>query len=720
MVAAPAAAQQASGSDGQIVARVTFTRQQFLDLTDRMLAVAESLAEAEPDSAAVLQEAVRQARRAFIAEDMDRVAALLNEGMTGAAAATQSGVIEELSRLLALLQAGALDLDERAERLAEWRQQLAEIKKHLKDQQDLATATRLTLDAADLDARLTALADRLADILARQEAVRAATQHAAESADAALEQLGQLRDELRRLIVRQQNLIRSVDQVGFDRLPLVAELQRRLAESGESLQQELQAAADGATGPPETLRQAARHVGRAGEHMAEAAGALDIPRAQEAVDRQTDAAAELQAAEEMLSAMLRDAAAAGAAADLGRQQQTLTDEATQAGEELARLADAAQPGDRPGDVQAAAEEMQTAADDLADGRPSPAVPHQDEAMRLLRDQRVRLAQLRDRIKQTQRPPDEQADRQGGLAERTDRTARDMAGDADTPPTPAQSDVADAATDMYQAGEALGGDASQAGDAPSHQREAADKLRQARRTLAEAIAAEEQLQQTQRLAQIDRLLQQALDSQQGISATTREIYDAGQDDYDRPQRLKLAELSRGEGALAGDIRVVQTLLVEEGRSIVFRDVLGDLAGQFDLLETRLAERQAGPITQRVQEDVTIVLQEMIDAIRKELAERRAQASGGGGGGGGGGGQALLKPVAELKLLWRLQRQLATRTVELDRASPAMIDEQKKLRHQHLAEQQGRLQQMAQTLAEKVAAAKQAVEDADGTDPEEAQP
>ena len=731
VVAAAGAAQAQEAGGAGIVARVKFTQQQFLELTDRMLEVADLLESSEPESTAVLREAVRQARRAFIAEDMEKVAAALTDGLTSAAATSQAGVVAELEKLLALLQAGAMNLQERAERLKTWREQLASIKDLLAKQQQLADQTKLTSQAAELDAQLADLSRRLADIVSRQTQLRDATRQEAGASGGGLERLGELRDRLRRLRDRQEGLLRSTGQVGIDKLPLVARVQRELAEKVRRTRQDLlNAAADPSVAEamtqagiePRELTAAAGLVGRAAESMTGAAEELDVPNAEQAATHQQNAQADLDAAAKALTDMLRGASAGKPGEQLSRQQQALADETSQLAKDVATMNQRVKEAS-PEEIGTAGEEMAAAADDLAEGLIDRAVPHQDEALRRLAEEKARLAQLRERVaKRASRPLEDQAAEQRDLAERAERTATQMAGDAATEPTPGQPDVAEAGSEMTQAGEQLGRQqgADSAEKATDHQDQAIERLERARETLAEAIEREQQQQDTQRLAQIDKMLQEILDGQKNITAATKVVDAAGADGFDRPAQLKLGELSRGEGKLADKVRTAVQLLTDEARTAVFPTMLGEVAEQLVLLQTRLGERQPDVITQSIQEDVEAALTDMIEAVRQEMSRRRNEGAGGGSGGGGSGApKPLIPPVAELNLLWRLQQQIARRTSELNAASAVLSDRQRRARHEQLAERQKQLYDMAVDLEQKV---KQAQSPSEGRpdNPQEAQP
>ena len=231
--------------DTEIIARVAFTQEQFDQFTDQMLQVAELLGQAEPETAEILREAVRQAREAFISEDMGQVAEKLREGMTAMAASEQAEIIERLKQLLEFLRSGPLDLDERNRRLERWEEQLEQISAFLDRQRELAEQARLTANADELAEQIAALRERLAGAVRRQqELLEQARAEAEAAADGPLAQLAEMHNELKAIQARQDQLVRSTSQLGIDKLPLLAAAQAALAQRADELARQIAAAAE--------------------------------------------------------------------------------------------------------------------------------------------------------------------------------------------------------------------------------------------------------------------------------------------------------------------------------------------------------------------------------------------------------------------------------------------------------------------------------------------
>jgi hypothetical protein len=98
--------------------------------------------------------------------------------------------------------------------------------------------------------------------------------------------------------------------------------------------------------------------------------------------------------------------------------------------------------------------------------------------------------------------------------------------------------------------------------------------------------------------------------------------------------------------------------------VFQWVLQTATDDMNESAVRLDKEETGQLTQEIQEDVIRKLGELIDALRKERQEKQQQQGGGGGGGGGGGKQPLVPPLAELKMLRIMQKDVNRQTQKVD--------------------------------------------------------
>ena len=199
-----------------------------------MIEVADLLEKAEPQTAKVLREAVAQAQRAFIAEDMEKVAQYLTKGLASAAASTQGQVIEDLKKVLQTLRHGILDLDERLERIKKWQEFKDKIDKILEKQKPLDSNSNVTDKAAELDKQADALTKELADIVKEQKELKASTGELP-PVDPTMKKLLELRDDVHKIIEKQTTLRGATQTAPLDKLPVSGQIQKRLAEDTDKL-----------------------------------------------------------------------------------------------------------------------------------------------------------------------------------------------------------------------------------------------------------------------------------------------------------------------------------------------------------------------------------------------------------------------------------------------------------------------------------------------------
>lgn len=697
-------------------ARQKFIRKQFVDLTARMLEVANLLEDSAPKSAKALREAVNEAQGAFIAEDMYKVADYLSRGLMTAAARTEANVIKELREVLATLRRGVLDLDERKKRLKEWEKYLGELNEIIKKQEKLKNQARASARASRIDKTIKSLSAELSDIVARQKELLKETESTPPGGER-IKGLSKLRNEIRELIKDQQRLNKVSGRTPIDKLPLAGEAQKQIARRADAVAGALVAAskdpklAEAMTEnkvDPKVLSAAGRSVSQAMGQMLEAASQLSQSKPAAAAPGQAQAVSDLKDAEKLLSdAIKKLSAPPQPTGDLAKRQEGLAERTSKLSESVQSAAGKAGVAADPANLDRASDQMNKATGELTKQEPKAATKHQVKALKELEKQKDALAQLARKMKdKVSKPAGEQGKEQKQLSGDTGKLGKQMKASAKgSEPTPGQKNVQGAAKSQSQAAESLG--QGKCGQAGSAQEEALGKLDKARKELEEAIEREREATQQAELAKIDAMLEKMLGRQKVISADTRAVYGkrTGRT-YDRPEQLKLADLSNSEGALGAEAEKVRKMLLTEGTTSVFPMVLETVREDLLNLQKQLAAGRAGPLTQTIQEEVEKRLSEMIDAIRKALSDRRKKPSkpGGGGGGGGGGGPKppLVPTVAELKLLRILQLQINTRTTVVnDRTEKGDIPkDQAAEQHADLAGRQEKVKQITEEMDKKL--------------------
>jgi len=697
-----------------LVTQVRFTKEEFAKLTSQMIEVADLLEKTEPDTAKVLREAVNQAQRAFITQEMDLVSEHLRKGLMTLAARKEQNIRAALLEVLKILRQGTLDVNQRMEMLEKWAQQLDDLKNVIKKQKDLESKSRVKTNAERLSQEMAAHAAALNAIIQEQKDLLDKASKTPEGKDG-VRKLAELRDAVGELLDKQTKLNEVTAQTPIAKLPLAAEAQKELGEQNAKVHDKLkQAVGDPAVAKaladakadPKAVQNASDKVGSAGKEMKKATEQLDKADPREGAKSQENAEADLKAAHQALSEALAKAGAntpSGKLADKQGDVGKKTDELAKAVEKTAQ--EAGTPSNAS-NLSKASKEMGQAQKKLTNQQPGKSTEHMKNALKELEDKKIELADLQRRIEEKAKDPaEQQAKQQDELANQTKDMADEVQKSDKSGNNKSPQSMQNASASMKKAGSKLSqGNSSSANQ---DQQKALEELEKARKDLEQAIAQERQAMQAESLAKIDEMLQKILNAQQGISASTRQVYrQAGGKDgsYGRPEQLKLGELSRGEGSLGDQTRKVHDMLKKEGTTKVFPSILTEVMADLASAQKLLSDQKAGDLTQAVQADVERSLIEMIDALRKEQSRRRKQQqqAGGGGGGGGGGKQPLVPPVAELKMLRSLQKQILSRTVVLDeqKSKNVLPGDQVKRQHDLLAERESKVKNMTSELNEKL--------------------
>jgi hypothetical protein len=731
---APAAGQEAPTTQAtEIKVKQQLNKETFEKLVRTMAQLSQLLEKTDPDSARALKQAVEAAQRAYISNDMDKVIDLLGKGLLIKAGEKEMDVIHNLQAVLEALRRSQMTPDKLEQRIKDLKEFLDDVRKLKKDENALARENQATSRpsaerAADLGRQIDALA-------AEQKKLMDDT--AAAEGDPNVRKLVALRSEIRELMSEHGKLADGAKGMPIDKLPVAGAVEGKLAAKTDAAAGKVASAAKdeglsqaiaGAGADPNAVAKAGSGTADAAGEMRKAAAALAQSEASKADKPQAAAAGDLAKADEALTALIDKMTPGSKAGDLAKRQSALenkTKDVAKAAGELSSSAgqqgqegQAGQPGQQgqqqqQNNLQKASEAMAKAAQQLGLQDPNNALPSQKKALEHLEGfKKYELAQLHREMKENEpRPAKEQAKDQQDLEKKAGDLSQNMqkAGEKspEGKPTPGQENVQNAKKDMGQAAGKM--DQGQQSEANPDQQKSVEELAKAEDDLQKAIDQAEKDKQDQQIEKIEEKLVKILDAQKGISRETKTSDDKllsakdGDKTELRTVELKLtSDLSPGEGKLAGSAQEILDMLKKEGSTVVFPDVLAVVKKDLLDVQKRLSEKDPGKLTQAIQTEVERNLNEMIDALRKELADRREKKKGGGGGGGGGGKAPLVPPLAELKMLRMLQLQINSRTGLVDlqsqeKAAPKdQLDQQKK----ELSEREAHVRKLTEETADKL--------------------
>ncbi len=335
-----------------------------------------------------------------------------------------------------------------------------------------------------------------------------------------------------------------------------------------------------------------------------------------------------------------------------------------------------QPGEQP--LESAARNQKQAEQDLADGKPVDAKRAEEKALDDLSNALGELKKEERRIASL--PPEafkEMARKQQKTESKTADLSRDMEqapkpsesaegkdgkeGGAGKPGQPGQQSVQRAQKAMQNASDDLNDEEPQG--ASRQQQKSVEELEKALREIEERLDQLREETREEKLARLEARFREMLARQQIASLVTIDI-DEKKVYLNRVRRrdvLGTMRLSSQEREISELGRQAYDLLLEDGTSIVFPEMVQVILDDLERVAQMLESEQTGLITQMVQREIELSLEELMEALKKS---RQDSAGSGGGGGGGGGNQPLLRKSAELKMLRSAQLRVNRLTQQFD--------------------------------------------------------
>jgi hypothetical protein len=200
-------------------------------------------------------------------------------------------------------------------------------------------------------------------------------------------------------------------------------------------------------------------------------------------------------------------------------------------------------------------------------------------------------------------------------------------------------------------------------ASRQQQKAVEELDQALREIEERLDQLREETREEKLARLESRFREMLARQQIASILTTDL-DEKKVYLDRVRRrdvLGMLRLSTQEREISELGQQACDLLLEDGTSIVFPEMVQVIREDLGRVAQMLESEQTGLVTQLIQREIEAGLEELLQALKKS---RQDSEGGGGGGGGGGGNQPLLRKSAELKMLRSAQLRVNRLTQQFD--------------------------------------------------------
>lgn len=229
-------------------------------------------------------------------------------------------------------------------------------------------------------------------------------------------------------------------------------------------------------------------------------------------------------------------------------------------------------------------------------------------------------------------------------------------------TPGRQDLEEARKEMERAIEELR-DKQDRGKASRHQDEAIKRLLEAKQKLEEILRQLREEEKSLTLASLESRFRKMLSAQLLIYQETVQLGDKTNEPNLEPRSR---QLGRREEEIVREIEKALVLLREEGSSVAFPEAVEALRDEMVSIVKLLDRAKVGELTQTTEQSVIEGLEEMIDALQKEIEkqeeeqqQQQQQQQ------GQPGEQPLVDTLSELKMLRSLQLRINRRTRQLGR-------------------------------------------------------
>ncbi len=267
-------------------------------------------------------------------------------------------------------------------------------------------------------------------------------------------------------------------------------------------------------------------------------------------------------------------------------------------------------------------------------------------------------------------------------------------------TPGREQIEQARQEMEKAIEEL--EKKQKDAASRHQDDAIRKLAEAKEKLEEMLRQLREEERELMLAAMEARLQKILAQQKRVYSGTLSIGQVPAKERTSRHTARAVQLSREESQIGLEVEKAILLITDEGSSVAFSEALAEVREDVQNVGYRLNRVQVDELTQGIEQDIISSLEEMIEALQKEMdksdeekkkQQQQQQQQ------GSPEDQALIDMLAEIKMLRSLQLRVNNRTRRIEKLAleeganqPDILEQLQKL-----ANRQTRIQNATYILA-----------------------
>jgi hypothetical protein len=673
------------------------------DLERKFRTLQQAIGESEPERAAKLKETYEKAKEMLLQQRMGDITKMLDQARLDTAVDGQKEVLADIRTLLEILLDEKSDKDknrEEFERLSEWKKQIEELitkERGEKRESDKVAAKDETLAA--LQAKIQALETVIAEqkkVLETTEASRAAP----------VETLGKIAGEQTDVRKKAESIANQIaKEAGDEKGPY---------EPKDAAPSPMEAAPGAGSGEPQAGKpgDAKPGEGKPGE------GKPGEGKPGEGKPGEGKPGEGQPGAGKPGEGKPGEGQPGSGQPGSGQPGSGQPGEGSPAGEQPPASISPprpSEPGEKP--LQQAIENQQAAEQKLLEGKgkaasddEKTAVANLERALAELKREQARIASL---------PPEafeKMAQKQDDITNQTAQLEQKMqeAGAAGGgqggeggegqaggggKPQPGQQKVQQAQKSMQQASGGLR--KQDPSDAARKQAKSIKELEEALQEIEERLAQLREETQLEKLARLEQRFREMLARQQKATLDTAVFEKKRQEsgELKRTDRLALGKVAVEEGSLAESAQQALDVILDDGTSVVFPDVVAQVRDDMLTVKQLLESSRTDAFTNSLQKEIESTLEELIEALQQ--AQQQKEGSGGGGGGGGGGEPPLFPNSAELKLLRAAQMRINRRTtsVATARAEDAPLDENLKNEVQTIANRQSEIAEMTIRILER---------------------
>jgi hypothetical protein len=237
------------------------------------------------------------------------------------------------------------------------------------------------------------------------------------------------------------------------------------------------------------------------------------------------------------------------------------------------------------------------------------------------------------------------------------------------------------------------------EASDAQDDALANLQKAKEKLEEILRQLREEERDRFLAMLEARFQRMLAMQLIVYDGTIKLDKTPEADRSSRHSARSLQLARQEEEIAVEASKAITLLREEGSAIAFPEAVEQMRDDMRIVVTRLERTDVAELTQAIEREIIDALEEMIDALQKEMEKSKDKKDQPPPKDGQPQDPPLVDQLAELKMLRTLQLRINHRTKRLGRLVDGEQAQDLDIigQLQNLADRQARIQKATYDMA-----------------------